>query len=523
MDLIIENNFCTFNCRTKKDREHFKEIREYLAVELDYFAQKAAKFRYTHFHFLSDKTGKVATGFLPLIFTFCEEELEDVKFNIEDNRTNKLILSKKSTYQVAGKILRPYQKESVDLSVNCTEYGKTKLEFFRGIYNIATNGGKTFIMAGIINKFQNAKVIITVSNTILFNQHYKDFQKFFPDKKIGYLKSGANGLKGVDEKGNLDCDIFIVMVRTLNNKLKSKKRKEKVQFEKLIANFNLCFLDEGHEIGRKEYITVIDKLNCYGIYSFSGTALKGSSTIHKLKRISRTGSTLKTIPKKFLQDNGYSLKTKVFFYLNNTSENLEIQIQPTSWQEQTETYIYQSGKLLNIVCSNILDKIDKNILVSFYDIQNGQGQRIKRKLIELGVDTFSMVYIDGNTKAKDKDRLIDSFKSDGAKKILIASTTVKTGLNMPKLEHLEYLQGGKCQVAVSQINGRLERLYETEQQKELNNNSYTTNDYFHTGKHTSNHSRERLDFYLREGFEVHVKENCLPYLTAKQQAKVKVF
>ena len=119
----------------------------------------------------NSKNGITYTGLVPKIINIIKSyniqyEIIDKRIKPEPNMNFKI---------TTEYTMRDYQKEIVDRISS------------REIIIAATSSGKTFIMANIINKYQVGPVLIIAPKISLAVQLKNEFEKFFPEEKIGIL------------------------------------------------------------------------------------------------------------------------------------------------------------------------------------------------------------------------------------------------------------------------------------------------------------------------------------------------
>src|SRR5690606_10044076 len=93
----------------------------------------------------------------------------NISYQLLDARDNQFNFISED-FQIGEDIIRPHQAEAVQRVVNNT---LRSLYFPRGILDMATNAGKTLVMAHIAKKAPSSLII--VNRTMLFKQLVKKF------------------------------------------------------------------------------------------------------------------------------------------------------------------------------------------------------------------------------------------------------------------------------------------------------------------------------------------------------------
>ena len=152
-------------------------------------------------------------------------------FKIKDLTITKSIPKRESYIE-----LRDYQKEIINQLFNNYKEGKND-----NIIELATGGGKTFMLADIIPKLQQ-KTLIVVDMTMLAEQMFTE------------LSTNTNlKISMLDRNMNLDSDVVITTFQFLNQ---NDDRLEKIKNE-----FGLIVVDEVHIAGAKTITKVIQSVN----------------------------------------------------------------------------------------------------------------------------------------------------------------------------------------------------------------------------------------------------------------------
>lgn len=125
--------------------------------------------------------------------------------------------------------LRDYQSEIIVKILNELEKRN------RCAVSLATGGGKTVIFSSLVNKLQG-KILICVHREELVNQTSKTLEK--PHDLI------------IPKSGNLQQDVVVAMVETLNNRIKKKLID--------VNDFDYIIVDECH---RGEFMKILDKFD----------------------------------------------------------------------------------------------------------------------------------------------------------------------------------------------------------------------------------------------------------------------
>lgn len=137
-------------------------------------------------------------------------------------------------------------------------------EFGGGIINLSTAMGKS-VLALKIASFFSYKTIIVVNKKELIDQWKKEIHKFIPNARIGLIQGGVNDTE------NKDIVIAMLQSVSLKNSLSVSDFK----------TFNVCFIDECHNIGSEMFSKIMFKIRPRYIFGLTATLLRKD----KLERI----------------------------------------------------------------------------------------------------------------------------------------------------------------------------------------------------------------------------------------------
>lgn len=415
-------------------------------------------------YFITEK-GRFYTGLLPMVL----KVIQDYDVEIIDNRLNKHKLSEDLDFNVGSNVLYPEQQEAVKSLNKVIKYKDYTIPFYRGIYDLATNSGKSMICFSIINNFIGAKSIILVHREELLNQMYELFSPFY---KVGIVHK---------KRMDLDCEVVIAMIKTLFN------RSKEVDVVKKLHTFDIVFSDECHTTGgtsqAKEVLKRIEKADIR--IGMSGTPLNNLDQVININTVGIFGKALYKISNKELIDLGRSTKPTLIIY-----KNISMIDNPFDYEEEYYHNIVVSEYRLGLIIDIIRQHTDKNILISFNLIEHGKfmyEEIIKSKVLPL--DQIDIVH------GTDKNRTnkLDSFKS-GRISCLLSSMILKEGVNIPNIEVLILAHGGKSVITLKQYIGRGLRKGDKEE--------LLVYDFIDDGKWCLRHSKERLKLYKNEDFEI---------------------
>ena len=444
-----------------------KELREYFSIPVKgaYFSDKYRRHVWDGRKYYLTEGGKLPTGFIPYLFKWLDGRPE-VEVELVDGRTNLMEFQNPPVLSVGSKTLRDYQEDTLrSINRHITLRGES-VYFPMGVFDIATNGGKTLIAYSLFKNIVGCRLLITIHMKDVFNQLVRELTEEGED--VGVINDRKVCIK----------PITVAMVGTLYNRMKGS-----VTFRKDMQQFNTLIVDEGHAAGAKQYAWVIKSLDSAGVrVVMSGTPLDQADETKSLTVVGVGSTVVKEISKKFLMDMGVSQRAKVYIHLNNIKLNGDVK----DYDYVYTQVVKYSAIRIQVIRDIIQRNPDKYILMMVYEVDHAQF--VYDSLSDM--DGVSMVH------GTDPDRVmkLDMFRT-GDIRVLIATEIVKIGLNLPLINILILLMGEKSKVDILQFSGRGER----------NDGEFTEfeiHDFFDVGRYVSQHSLERVRIYRKEEFSI---------------------
>lgn len=337
---------------------------------------------------------------------------KQIKYKIQDERKEprrKVILSKK----IQLPPLRDYQKEAVD----------TFVENQRGVINLGTGLGKTFIAIEIISRLQ-LNTLFVCPNTVIMKQTAAIFEKYYGKSKVGMVYG---------KKKAINRPIVVACVSSL----------EKFEDEKF-DKFDLLIVDEFHHSASKTYQKLNKKKFSNIFYRCGLTAtffrndgsdmeMEGilSDVIYKM-------NAAEAIKKGYLIEPYFVLDE--FFHKTNTKQ----------WQKVYKECIVENKKRNDIIIkrAKYCMKKDLSTLILVKEIKHGE-------LLESKIP--GSVFIHGNTE--NREELIEKFRNREIK-MVIGTSIFGEGSDVPVVSALINAQAMKAESDLIQKIGRALRLYD---------------------------------------------------------------
>lgn len=375
--------------------------------------------------------------------------------------------------------LRDYQLAIVSA---CTRVG-------RGVVVLATAGGKTLTMAGLIQRvYDNTRVpikfkcLVLVPDIGLVNQTFQDFMDYGVTFTVSKW-SGSNKL-------NLNTNVVVANMGILQSK------KSEIDW---LSTVDLLIIDEVHKLRAGNKINkILDKVVTSNRYGFTGTMPEEQEDQWNI--IGKIGPILYEKNSFQLRRENYIALAKVLVlkitYNNKPKSVYNVNFNPSD-RYRTELEWLQSNTFRNKVICKVCKNTDNNCLVLVDRIEHGQ---LLSEQLKVACGSSKMVFfIRGEVDVATRDKV---------RKIMEVSTNVicvaiskifSTGINIKNLHYIMFCAGGKAKVKIIQSIGRGLRKHDSKEQLMI----VDIADQTHYG---IQHANKRIKLYNSEQFKYEYQE-----------------
>ena len=311
---------------------------------------------------------------------------------------------------------RHYQKDAVSKIIS--------EQISRGTLVMATGAGKT-ILAAMITAALGLNTIFYTYSTDLLEQTAQVFEEVF-QQGIGRI-----GGKYFDIQ-----PITIATVQTVYSCFELKDERWDI-LSGYLNDVNLMFVDEGHMLGAETLFKVSQITDAY--YSYALTATPEREDGKELLIEAGTGPVINIISEEELVKQGYILPVEVEL----------IKVEHAKYIGRTYNAKYKRAIVNNeyrndLICDALKRHQGKQIIVLVKEIKH--GEKLAQQL--------NAPFIHGSSK--DRTAVLDAFKNRHID-IIIASSILKQGVDIPEAEVLVLAHGGSSSVELIQKIGRVRR------------------------------------------------------------------
>jgi superfamily II DNA or RNA helicase len=351
----------------------------------------------------------------------------------------------------------------------------------RGVVVIPTAGGKTLIMAGMIETMRqklndpDALALVLVPSIQLVEQTSKDFESY-----------GLTKVTKWSGKNIPDSDATTIVVS--NQILLSEKSDVSI-----LNDVKILLVDETHGLRRGNEINkIFELIKTHHRFGFTGTM--PSSPIDQWNIMGKLGPIV------------YEEKTKDLRQKNFVSDfnimilNIKHEKPPTftsNLVRPAEAYNYELEYLLsnnrrNEIIAKLASRLNENTIIMVDRIEHGEN--IKEMLLKICDKDRPVYFIQGSTEMEDREQVRKLMESRNDIIAVAVSKIFSTGINIPNLHNIIFASAGKAKIKIMQSIGRALRLHPTKKMA-------TIFDIADNTKYSKIHLAERIKLYTTENYK----------------------
>lgn len=338
-----------------------------------------------------------------------------------------------------------YQYEAVDRLI---QYGGM-------VAQISTGGGKSRIAELAFARINRPTLFIT-TRALLMYQMKARFEADFgiPVSVIGDGEFGLNG-----DKTKLGM-FTVAMVQTLNSRLKgpeprdrepvrSQKLRIKAETEELLKKFEFIVLEEAHESSGFGYFDVCNhcKRAAYRL-ALTATPFMKDDEESNMRLMAVSGPIGIRVTEKQLIDSGILAKP-YFKFVRSASRPKYLQ-KRTQWQSAYRIGIVENDARNQQIVEEAKKAKENGLSVMCLVLQKAHGALLKKMMREAGLKTE---FIFGENNADERQQKLNELKNRDID-VLIGSTILDVGVDVPAVGMVILAGGGKAEVALRQRIGR---------------------------------------------------------------------
>ena len=411
------------------------------------------------------------TGLKDRVVKFYKKQYPNIKFEVVDYRDfkPKKEIPKVEDVTLDGVVLRSHQVKA----------GNAMLRKKHGVLWAATNSGKTEVAIGVI-KAIDAPTLFLVKGKDLVVQTYERFKRRLGGEDVGIVMSNK-----WDVRKFTIASADTLARRFKPNKVTASSADKKKQVEELLTGVKVVVIDECHTLASDGLFSIVRYCTAPYRYGLSGTPFKRGDK-QDLKLIALTGEVCYKVTNKEMIEDGVSVPTDIAF-IDISEPKLPINIDYQTAYDEGIVYNPHRNK---VICEATLSYLlsNKQVLIIVKKIDHG---KLISDLLTVSGEFVPHKFIHGSIPTEERTKSLEDFKN-GITKVLIASSILDQGVDIPNIDVLIFASGGNSYIRAIQRVGRGLRLHESKDKLIVVDFSDRTNRYL------AKHSLDRIRTYSLE-------------------------
>lgn len=381
-----------------------------------------------------------------------------------------------------GDFIEPY-----DYQVKAAEY---ILANKRNIIISPTGSGKSLIQYMVIKSLLEHgmnKLLLIVPTTSLVEQMYSDFEEYSERDDSFDVTKLCHRIKAGAAKDDASKKVYISTWQSLH------RVKDKSYFEQ----FESVFVDECHKGKSDSIIAIMEKsINAKIKTGFTGTLEE--SKLHKTTLLGLFGDIYTTATIDDLIQRGILSELIVKTIILKHQANV-----PKLEYKDELDYIVTHPKR-NELIMNLANMQEGNTLILFQLVKK-HGKPLYEEMKARYPDR-DIYFIYGGVKTEVREEVRKALETKDNAIIIANYQTFQEGINIKKLHNVIFASPSKSKVRVFQSLGRGLRTHGTKSIATLYDIADDLRGDRKALNHTLGHFKERLDMYIKEGFNIKYNE-----------------
>lgn len=346
----------------------------------------------------------------------------------------------------------------------------------QGIFQIATGGGKSRVCNIATSRIRRPTLFLTTRSVLMYqmksafdkalNHQIACGDRFWEGKSVGVIGDG---------EWNPRRAITVGMVQTLVARLKEpdrskpkgeqlKQAKIREQTLKYLSLVEFVIAEEAHEAGGDSYYRIMDHCkNAHYRMALTATPFMRDDQEANMRLLACTGPVLIRVTEKMLIERGVLAKPYFRYHAVNYSPDRAGLMQmkeknvantrlgrSTGWQRAYKLGIIYNEQRNNLIIQESVRSAGLGLPVMILVLQKNHGRLLQSRLESVGIRAK---FVFGDSNKDERQKALDDLR-DGATQVLIGSTIMDVGVDVPAVGCVILAGGGKAEVALRQRIGR---------------------------------------------------------------------
>jgi len=435
MEIELYNTYLKLKCSAQETDLVYEALS--FKVPGAQFSHAYKKHRWDGYRrFYNKRTRRCDAGFLEIILELADScNMHVLVHDCRKKLKTKLHFSEKAWHEhlkFSGIRAHPYlSKIQVDSVKQGLRAYLKDLPWRRGIFCIATGGGKTSLLGNLLTTINRPTLIMLGKLDLLYQT--KDVLELLVGEDIGTIGDTKRDVK----------KYTILMSQTASRLL------DDTWFKDYLKTIECVFLDEAHHLNDNTYYTVLKQLdNAYYRFALTATPLRRGD-IGDAQLIGSFGSKIVDVKSKELRDVG-ALSDVVVYIHEFHDKNIPRGLQKVQVKKRGIFSNFERNDKIVDYAEKFKDHGWPCLILVNQIIEHGVGVQEAFNIRGLGKPSI----INYKTPKNDRRELLNKLES-GKVKYLIASVGVfGEGINAPNIRALIRAEGGSSTIKTLQSIGR---------------------------------------------------------------------
>lgn len=268
-------------------------------------------------------------------------------------------------------------------------------------------------------------------------------------KKVPIVEIGSRLLALSEEiskkHGSLEAERPKVVAKV------AKHEKLRTATEDILARFELVIVEEAHEVSSNSFYAVMGACkNAHYRMALTGTPFMKDDEEANMRLLASCGPVAIKISEQMLIDRGILARPYFKYIVMPKASRPKRLFRSTPWQVAYECGIVENHYRNKAICAELLRGMRWGLNAMVLVQHKAHGEILKEMLTKAGV-RVDFIYGEDNQKARDKAL---QALGNGTLDVLIGSTILDVGVDVPSVGMIVLAGGGKAEVATRQRIGR---------------------------------------------------------------------
>jgi superfamily II DNA or RNA helicase len=328
------------------------------------------------------------------------------------------------------------------------------------IAQVATGGGKSRIARMCYARINRPTLFLT-TRSILMYQMKDAFEAL--GVSVSVFGDGQFGHTIIDEHGNERQALrkmSVGMVQTFVSKLQlpdprdpiekqQKQAQERAKTIALLSKFEFVIGEEAHEAGGNSYYEILQHCkNAHYRLALTATPFMKDDEESNMRLHAAFGPVGIRVPEKLLIDRG--ILAKPYFKVVQLKERPRKLYKTTAWQSAYRIGITENDERNGAILSEARRAVRYGLPVMILVQHKAHGVELLSRLRAEGITSQ---FIFGENDQAERQEALNELR-DGSTQVLIGSTILDVGVDVPAVGMVILAGGGKAEVALRQRIGR---------------------------------------------------------------------